>query len=240
MNMKIIEKYDDELALIEQHIVAQARPGETLRVLEAGCGRKWYFRMRDIDFELTGIDLDAEALRARLELSRDLKHGIVGDLRTAQLPDGGYDVVYNAFVLEHVQGAEQVLRNFVRWLRPGGLLIIRVPDKDGVQGFLARSTPHFLHVWYYRVAWKMKDAGKPGFAPYPTVYDEVISRRGLLEFCRRNGLEVVEEIGVGTYRRGHGVMARITPVVARVVSMLTFGKVHDRYVDRTLVARKSV
>ena len=237
--MKIIEKYDDELALIESHITAQASPGKTLQVLEAGCGRKWYFKMRGVDFELTGIDLDAEALRARLEISKDLKRGIIGDLRTAQLPDAGYDIIYNAFVLEHVEGAEKVLHNFLRWLRPGGLLVIRVPDKDGVQGFLARMTPHFLHVWYYRWAWKMKDAGKPGFAPYPTFYDQVISRRGLLEFCRRNGLQVVEEVGVGSYRRGHGVLARITPLVARALSLLSFGKVHDRYVDRTLIARKA-
>jgi len=236
--MKIIANYNEELALIETHVTAQASPGQKLRILEAGCGRKWYFKMHGVDFELTGIDLDADALRARIEISKDLDHGIVGDLRSAQLPDAGYDVVYNAFVLEHVEGAEQVLRNFVRWLRPGGLLVIRVPDKDGVQGFLARHTPHFLHVWYYRWAWKMKDAGKPGFAPYPTIYDEVISRRGMLEFCRRNGLQVVEEIGVGSYRRGHGLLARITPLVARVMSVLTFGRVHDRYVDRTLIARK--
>ena len=51
--------------------------------------------------------------------------------------------------------------------------------------------------------------------------------------------KVVEEIGVGSYRRGHGMLARITPLVARTMSMLTFGKVHDRYVDPTLIARKA-
>jgi len=236
--MKILKRYEDELALLEHHLVAQARPGQTLQVLEAGCGREWYFRMDGVQYELTGIDLDESALRARREISKDLTRGIVGDLRTAQLPAESFDVVYNAFVLEHVHGAEQVLKNFVRWLKPGGLLVIRVPDRDGVQGFLARMTPHFMHVWYYRWAWKMKDAGKPGFAPYPTVYDEVISRRGMHEYCRSKGLEVVEEIGVGSYRRGHGVVARITPFVARMISLLSLGRIHDRYVDRTLVARK--
>lgn len=237
--MKILKRYEDELALLEHHLVAQARPGQTLQVLEAGCGREWYFRMDGVQYELTGIDLDESALRARREISKDLTRGIVGDLRTAQLPAESFDVVYNAFVLEHVHGAEQVLKNFVRWLKPGGLLVIRVPDRDGVQGFLARMTPHFFHVWYYRWAWKMKDAGKPGFAPYPTVYDDVISRSGLLSFCRENGLVPVEEIGVGSYSRGHGVLARITPLVARIISLATFGKVHDRYVDRSLVARKA-
>lgn len=236
--MKILSRYEDELTHLERHLVAQARPGQRMQVLEAGCGREWYFRMDGVDYELTGIDLDAEALRARREIKKDLAHAIVGDLRTAQLPPDSYDVIYNAFVLEHVSGAEQVLKNFVRWLKPGGLLVVRVPDRDSVQGFLARITPHAFHVWYYRRVWKIKDAGKPGFAPYPTVYDDVISRAGLLRFCRENGLEPVEEIGVGSYRRGHGWLARLTPLVARVVSLLTFGKVHDRYVDRSLVARK--
>jgi SAM-dependent methyltransferase len=234
----VLERPADEVAILEGHIRAQVRPGQTMAVLEAGCGREWYFRMEGIDYELTGIDLDAEALRARQEIKKDLKHGIVGDLRTAQLPPASFDVIYNAYVLEHVSGAELVLRNFVRWLKPGGLLIVRVPDKDGVQGFIARMTPYFFHVWYYRWVWKLKDAGKPGFAPYPTVYDEVISRRGMRDFCAANGLTVVEEIGVGTYHRGYGLLAKLTPFIARVVSLLTLGKVHDKYVDRTLVARK--
>lgn len=236
--LKIVPRYDTELQLLEEQLRAQWKPGQTLQVLEAGCGRKWYFRMDGVDYELTGIDLDAAALEARRVQMKDLKHGVVGDLRTIQLPPASFDVIYNAFVLEHVEGARQVLDNFVRWLKPGGIMIIRVPDKDGVQGFLARHTPHFLHVLYYRWAWKMKDAGKPGFAPYPTIYDEVISRRGLLEYCAANGLEVVEEIGVGSYRRGHGLASRITPLVARVISLLSFGRIHDQYVDRTLVARK--
>lgn len=236
--LKIIPRYETELELLEQHLKAQWKPGQVLQVLEAGCGREWYFRMQGIDYELTGVDMDGEALNARRLVKKDLRHTVVGDLRSVELPAQSFDVIYNAFVLEHVEGAHKVLDNFVRWLRPGGMMIIRVPDKDGVQGFLARHTPHFFHVFYYRWAWKMKNAGKPGFAPYPTIYDEVISRRGLLEFCKANGLDVVEEFGVGTYRRGHGLISRITPLVARVVSILSLGRIHDRYVDRTLVARK--
>ncbi len=234
----IVERTPDEFAILEDHIKAQARPGQTMAVLEAGCGREWYFKMEGIDYELTGLDLDAEALKARQEIRKDLKHGIVGDLRTAQLPPASFDVIYNAFVLEHVSGAEVVLSNIVRWLKPGGLLIVRVPDADGVHGFLARMTPYLFHVWYYRWVWKLKEAGQPGFAPYPTVYDDVISRRGMLDFCAANGLMVVEEIGVGTYRRGYGMLAKVTPLIARVVSLLTLGRVHDKFVDRTLVARK--
>ena len=141
-------------------------------------------------------------------------------------------------MLEHIEGAELALSNFVRWLKPGGILIVRVPDRDSAQGFFARITPHWVHVLYYRWAWKMKNAGKPGFAPYRTVYDSVVSTSGLLEFCASNGLIVVDMIGVGSFRRGYGLAARITPVIARLISVLSFGRVHAKFVDLTIIARK--
>lgn len=199
----------------------------------------WYFHLDGLAYELTGLDLDPSALAARRANKGDMTHSFVGDLRTAALPESNFDVIYNAFVLEHVENARQALVNFTRWLKPGGLLIVRVPDRDSVQGFLARFTPHWFHVLYYRWAWKLKDAGKPGFAPYRTIYDDVVSRQGLEEFCTRNGMQVVEVLGVGTFRRGYGLASRVTPIVAWVVSMLTFGRVHARYVDLTVVARKA-
>lgn len=61
---------------------------------------------------------------------QDMDVPIVGDLCTVQLPEGSFDVVYSAFVLEHVQQADTALENFVRWLRPGGLLILRLPERN--------------------------------------------------------------------------------------------------------------
>jgi len=237
--MKIFSDYNDELRVLEELIRRQSKPGQTLQILEAGCGREWYFHLDDIKYELTGLDMDGAALEARQAIAGDMQHSFVGDLRTAEMEAGKYDVIYNAFVLEHVSGASRVLENFERWLRPGGIMIVRVPDRDSVQGFLARLTPHWVHVQYYKWAWKMKDAGKPGFAPYPTYYDPVVSRAGLRDFCSKHGFVIREELGVGSYKRGHGWAAKITPVVARLITLLTLGIVHSRYVDLTIVAEKS-
>ena len=193
--VKIFENYDDELKFLEQHIRSQADSGKTIQILEAGCGGEWYFKLDDIPFELTGLDLDSAALDARRTIKGDMTYFLVGDLRTAELKEDHYDVIYNAFVLEHIEGAALALSNFVRWLKPGGILIVRVPDRDSAQGFFARITPHWVHVLYYRWAWKMKNAGKPGFAPYRTVYDSVVSTSGLLEFCASNGLIVIDMMG---------------------------------------------
>lgn len=237
--MKIIADSRDEMRVLERYIRQRSRRGETLRILEAGCGREWLFRMDDVDYELTGIDLDGAALEARKRDRRDLHHGIVGDLRTVDLEPGRYDIIYSAFVLEHVEGAGRVLENFVRWLKPGGIVIVRVPDLNSAQAFIARLTPHWFHVLYYRWAWKLRDAGKPGFPPYVVVYDRIVSPAGLRTFCASHGLAICDEFGAVSFRNlGHGLAARLTPIVARLVKWFTFGRAHDDFVCFTLVAEK--
>ena len=236
--VRFVSDFDDELRLLENYIRTQSSDGSPIQILEAGCGREWYFRLAGFSYELTGLDLDAAALEARRSIKGDMIRSFVGDVRDADLPKGHFDVIYSAFVLEHVEGAELALTNFVRWLKPGGILIVRVPDRNSVQGFLTRFTPHWFHVVYYRWAWKMRDAGKSGFGPYRTVYDPIVSQKGLEQFCAKHALTIVEILGVGTYRRGYGIARRITPIVATVVSALTFGRVHNRFVDLTIIARK--
>jgi SAM-dependent methyltransferase len=58
----------------------------------------------------------------------DLEHG------DAQLLDGiadqTIDFVYSSHILEHVNDACEALRNWYRVVRPGGYLILFVPDRD--------------------------------------------------------------------------------------------------------------
>ena len=52
-----------------------------------------------------------------------------------------YDVIYYSYVLEHVEGAERVLKNFVRWMKRGGIIILRFPKRDSARGILTLVTP---------------------------------------------------------------------------------------------------
>ena len=237
--MRILPRYADELAFLSGLIAREAKGKPLLRVLEAGCGREWHLRTGELPIEITGVDLDRHALMHRQTVRKDLQKAIVGDLRSVALPAVHYDVVYSSFVLEHIDGAELALDNMVRALRPGGLLVIRVPDLQGFQTCMARVLPHWAAVFYYRHGWKIEKAGQPGFAPYPTYYDDVISVRGFKAYCARAGLTILEQIGVGSYAgRGNGTLARVVPLAARAVALASLGKVHDRYVDLTFVARK--
>lgn len=184
----------DQHELVLSYLKQQAR-GKEIKILEAGCGRKWHFDLQGTRYQLTGIDMDAHALESRKNQEKDLDEAILGDLRTVDIAPNTFDVIYNAYVLEHVQGAKQVLENFARWLKPGGVLIVYVPDRHSAYGFFAHHTPHWVHVFFYRYVLGNPDAGKPGHVPYPTIYDEIVSRKGIREFARLNQLVVREERG---------------------------------------------
>lgn len=211
-------------ALLQERL--EALPGP-LRILEAGCGRSWTFRL-SVPYTLTGIDLDAEALAAR----KDLHRAVVGDLRTAEFPPHSFDVIYNAFVLEHVSGAQQVLERFLRWLAPGGMLIMKVPDRDSAYGFLTRMTPFRLHVMIYRYVLGVRWAGKPGHGPYRTYYDRVVSEHGLREFFCCNGLPAPE-----LYRMCSYADNRLVRLAALLTSLLSAGRLAWRHNNLLLIAQ---
>jgi SAM-dependent methyltransferase len=157
--------WDHAMEVMSREIRSIKDTGKVLEILEAGCGQQWDLDIGDGGYVLTGIDLDAEALRIRRDETKDLHEGIVGDLRTADFGQRTFDVIFNSYVLEHVPGAQQVLENFNRWVRPGGLIIIMIPDPYSAHGFTARMTPHWFHVLFYRLILGWRNAGKPGYGP---------------------------------------------------------------------------
>ncbi len=209
-----------------------------VEILEAGCGREWTLDLPDVDYRLTGVDIDAEALRFRHEVQGDLDATIVGDLRTVDIPDGSFDVIFNSFVLEHVSGARQVLDRFERWLKPGGLLLLRMPDRDTVWGAATRMTPFRLHVLYKRWVRREPDAGTVGHGPYPTVYDEVVSRRGIHRYCQERGLAVRAELGSNYHLKFFGPLAPVVGGALKGAELLSLGRLQADHANLALVISK--
>ncbi len=220
---------EDELSVLAGavRLAADARGvtvGRPLRILEAGCGRRWQLDLGGIPIHLTGIDLDGDAVRLRVERHDDLDVAVVADLRTVDLPDASFDVVFSSFVLEHVAGAAELLDRFVSWLRPGGLLLLRLPDRDSVYGFVARHTPHRLHVAFRRHVIGMPAAGTAGHGPYPVVYDRVVSRRGMHAYARRNDLRILHEHGSAVYLERSGRYRPFVAATTRLVGAVSAGR----------------
>ena len=149
-------------------------------------------------YTLTGVDVDRNALAVRQRTARPTDRLLYGDLRSRELfAAEEFDAIFNSFVLEHVDGAERVLDNFLYWLKPGGTLILRIPDGDSVYGFVTRMTPFWFHVLYKKYVQKMPNAGKPGYDPFPVFYDDVVSRRGIHRYCAERGCKVHDRSGLG-------------------------------------------
>lgn len=229
----------EERKVMAGHIRQHARDGETLEILEAGCGTTWGLDIAEVDYRLTGVDLDPVALEHRLKIHKDLDDAVCGDLRTLTLPENRYDVIFNSYVLEHVPGAEAVLRNFAKWLKPGGILILVIPNRDSVQGFVTRITPMWFHVMFSKYVQGNKFAGKPGYAPYPTFYDKVVSRRGVHEFCSLHGLSIDEEYSVGHGQRNQKWLVYVvTRALVWTMHWLSLGSLGADNANMIFVIRK--
>lgn len=212
-----LEDEREESVIFVDAIRGSQQENRPVRVLEAGCGRNWPFHITDVEMHITGIDLDADALRLRREVAADLDVGIVGDLRTVALQSEAFDAAYCSYVLEHVEGAEAALDNIACALRPGGRLLIRIPDGDSCFGWLAKRTPHKSHVWYRRYVQRKPHAGEPGHAPYPTVYDPVVSVRGMRRWADTRGFKIVDEFCVNSYL---DVFGRARPIAQLLVAAM--------------------
>ncbi len=112
--------------------LARAYPGE--QTFDIGCGRgEWLELMQEQGLAPFGVDLDA----GMLEGCRD--HGLraaQGDAVAwlATLPDES-EVVISAFhVVEHIsfEQLQDVIRQALRVLRPGGLLIMETPNPENI------------------------------------------------------------------------------------------------------------
>ena len=232
-----VASYAERTALIESWIRKLSRRATPVRILEAGCGQKWPLKLDGIRYTLTGLDMDGKALDIRKNVTRDLDEAIHGDLRYADLGERQFDVIYSSYVLEHIQEAETVLQNFSKWLRPGGLLILLIPDPQSVRGFVTRMTPHWFHVLYYRHVLRLPNAGKPGFGPYVTYYAPVVSQNGIKAFCAQHGMRIVARRGSISYP-GRGAAAVLSTTAARLVAWLSLGRLKNDHADLLYIIEK--
>lgn len=149
-------------------------------VIEAGCGLgawcEWFARR---GHRVIGIEKNPRALARAKECKPDVpvEQGDVTDLR---YPSDSFDAYVSLGVIEHFEGgADEVLEEAHRVLRPGGLAFISTP----AQSVLRRLVSHPLRSLYFRLRRLM---GRPGsFWEYRFTRDE------LVEQVERAGFEIL-------------------------------------------------
>jgi len=214
---------------------------DTIKILEAGCGRRWYLDIKELDCEITGLDISPEALEIRKTKKQDLDKIILGDLRTIELEKSSFDVIYSSYVLEHVDGAEKILDKFLDWLKPNGILMIRIPDGDTVKGFFTKHLPFWVHLFYLKYIQGRPNAGKPGYEPFPTPFDPIISRKAMHQYCQQRNLQIkMEHSYLFKAKERFKALPMVGNMIVKMAEVISLGKLASNRVDLLLVIEKPV
>jgi len=237
-NIILFKNRAQEQELLENCIKQQSKNKSHLKILEAGCGRRWVINIDHINYTLTGVDIDKKALEFRKTEIKDLDEVIFGDLRTVDIKENSFDVIYNSFVLEHIQNAELALNNIFKWLKPGGILILRIPDRNSVYGFMTRITPFWFHVFFAKYIERINNAGTPGHGPYPTYHEKIVSRIGIHQYCKNNGYAIKNEFGQGHYLNKKRAFKNVIKVFVILVSFFSLGALKSEYNNVTYLIEK--
>ena len=162
--------------------------------------------------------------------------GVAGDLRTVPMPARSFDVVYCALLLDRIAHVELVLDRFVAALRPGGLLLLRIRDRDCAAGLLGRLGGRLLPRRATRALWARLTPGRP--APLPAIYEKTASDRGIQAYMRLRGLIIVQRETAKTVPGGPDRLARVVWRTCRLIGRLSGGRLTDAHDEVLYVIRK--
>jgi len=118
------------------------------KVLDVGCGNAYGTALMAGDAQqITGVDYDQETIGENRQkyaavANLDFMQGAVPPL---PLPDSSYDVVTAFQFIEHIRDRKEFLKECLRVLRPGGVLMVTTPN---IKKSLARN-PFHVHEYTF-------------------------------------------------------------------------------------------
>jgi SAM-dependent methyltransferase len=169
----------EELARAERFVDALLPREGVLRVLAAEAGTRFVVRP-------PAYFVGVETLQTERSLRVDADEYRTVDLHRIELERAEYDLVLCCNVLEHVRRPLAVLPLLRDGLRPGGLIVIMVPNVVSLKGIVTRVTPFAVHRWYYRRVAR----GHPDNDPAPSVHSFSLRPASLRRHARRRGWKI--------------------------------------------------
>jgi cyclopropane fatty-acyl-phospholipid synthase-like methyltransferase len=82
-------------------------------------------------YRVTGVDISPEQIEQAARNVPDAEF-VCADARTVTFPAGHFDAVVSLYTFAHIPREEYrgLLGRLRRWLRPGGLLLLSIEDRD--------------------------------------------------------------------------------------------------------------
>ncbi|NVO02402.1 MAG: class I SAM-dependent methyltransferase [Bacteroidetes bacterium] len=153
--------------------------------LDMGCGEGFMLKEAEINgFKPFGLDI-AHNLNPEFSEKYDFFKGSIFD---AKFPDNFFSVVYMDSVLEHVTNPVETIAELKRILKPGGIMLVIVPNEDSTMNTVAKWT-YFLTLNYSKYG-KIK----PFVTPY---HIQGYNKKSLNSLFDRLDLEVIDIVGFG-------------------------------------------
>jgi SAM-dependent methyltransferase len=176
---------------------------------------------KSLGYQVTCIDYSAVGCRKTIENFRLL--GVSGEVIEADIfsnvPDTEFDVVYSLGLIEHFEDRIPVVQRHVRLVKPGGYLVLGVPNFQGIHGWFMRKLAPKLYAAHEIDAmdlrnWRefeVKFGLETIFKGYVGGFEPLIFKRReekrigtLLPFAVAFGLTAVVHRLVGFVRRFNG------------------------------------
>jgi SAM-dependent methyltransferase len=177
---------DEEIRKLQAYLNRELSSKGPVRILEAGCGSTGHLDF-GIRAGLVGIDISEK----QLERNALLHEKILGDIQRYEFPPETFDFIICWDVLEHLPNPEMAMLQFSRAIKPGGLVILKLPNIFSLKGLVTKFLPHTFHVFAYRFFYGDKNAGKKDRAPFKTYLRFRISANALQNQGTRLGLRSV-------------------------------------------------
>jgi SAM-dependent methyltransferase len=164
------------------------------RILDVGCAdARFLLSLRAERWERWGVEFSTSVVETIAARFPDLRM-VSRDIWATQLPEGHFDVICFWHVLEHLPAPDRVLARVRQLLRPGGLVVVSVPNVDSLQAHLFGrywygfdDVPRHLHHFSPPVLARLFDSAGLSWKEGPLFFSRIVNhhclKHSLINWC---------------------------------------------------------